>query len=308
MPVFSSDREVSLSTLKLEKRPITASHVAILLRKPTKQFANQVSKHLLYLWRAGKIVRSSQQLDGEYYYYYSTKSQTFSIKSQRIEFVTYKKKIDSRSLKGKIKSLLKKEGPLSVKEVAFSFRQDSDLTFIKKINFHLQDLYKQGKLLRSSKPYRYYIAVEDISKIDDSKSSVPTLVEGILASTKAALFTSEIIGELRKLNVTPKLSTVSLALKRLSRQTKIVSSKTQFGTRGSNTGYIWAVSSQAIRDRFVQELPASVRELLRKDRITGREISDALAISPTNAQRLLERISQELEFELQGKEVVRNKT
>ena len=308
MHAYSRDRELALSRLKLEKRPLTSSQIAILLRKPTKQFANQLSKHLLYLWRAGKITRSAKQIRKEYYYFHSANAQHLSVKDQKIDFIAYRKKLDSRNLKKKIIKILVQNAPLTVKEITHKIKPDFDLAFLKKINFHLQDLYTKKKLLRSSKPYRYYLKEDDKKSIDDSKSSVPALVADILLKSKTALFTSEIISELKKRSIPTKLSTVSIALKRLKEHDKILSSRTQSGTRNKKTGYIWALSGASIRERFIKELPAAVKELLIKDTITDRDICNALCISPANSKSWLERISAELDYGLQKDEVVRRVT
>ncbi len=305
MPAESKRKQLALAILSLEKNPLSVIQLAGKLGKTDKNTLNLVRHDLLNFWKKGLVIRSERELGLEYYYFFGKKEQEFSLLEQKITFSAYSEKKDSRNLKTQIKAILQKKGPLTVKEICAELRQDFDLAFLKKINFHLQDLYLKKGVLRSSKPYQYYLSSQDVKKVSETKASVPTLLLTTLREKirekKTALFTSELIEELERRGVTPNLSTVSLALQRLCRQQIIVSSKTQFGTRSSKTGYLWALREEEILRRFRQELSPAAQELLSADIVSVREVCGLLKISPANARRWMKRIAAELpEFEWSG--------
>lgn len=163
-------------------------------------------------------------------------------------------------------------------------------------------MYLKKLVLRSSKPYQYYLSPQDAKRVSETKASIPALLLTTLREKihekKTALFTSELIEELERKGITPNLSTVSLALKRLCRQQIIVSSKTQFGTRSNKTGYLWAIGEEEILRRFRQELSPAAQELLSAETVSVRDACRVLKISPANALRWMKRIAAELpEFE-----------
>ena len=301
MPAESKQKQLVLAILrsKLEsKKTLAPSQIAGILGKTDKNTINLVRHYLLDLWKNGVLIRSEREIGLEYYYFFGKKDRIFSFNGQKIVFAAYSEKVDSRNIKAQIKHLLQTKGPLAVTEVCAELKPNFDLAFQKKINFHLQDLFKKGEVLRSSKPYQYYLSQTDALNVSKIKASVPTILLTTLRENKNAFFTSELVEELKKKGITPKLSTISLALQRLCRQQIIVSSKTKFGTRSSKTGYLWAAHQEEIKHRFWQELSPTVQKLLSAEIVSVNDVGQALKISPSNALRWMKRVSVELpEFE-----------
>ncbi|HIG92807.1 TPA: hypothetical protein HA242_06750 [Candidatus Woesearchaeota archaeon] len=306
MPAESKRKQLVLALLSLEKKPLSSSQLAQLLGKSDTNTINLVRHDLLNFWKKGVIVRSEKEIGLEYYYYFGTKKQESTLFNQKVAFSAYSEKKNSRNLKAQIKAILEQNGPLTVKEVCAQLTSNFDLDFLKKINFHLQDLYKKQEVLRLSKPYQYYVPPQDAQKVSTTKASIPTLLLSIIQEKKTAQFTSELVQELEQRGITPKLSTVSIALQRLCRQQILVSSKTKFGTRSSKTGYLWALDATKITRRFWQELPVGIPELLTAKTVSVREICNVLKVSPANALRTMERVARELpEFIVEKKHLVK---
>lgn len=294
MPAESKNKQLVLALLRTGKSSSSPSQIARKLEKRDKNSINLIRHYLLDFWRKGVLIRSEREIALEYYYFFGKNEQKFSLHHQKVLFRRYQKEFNSRDLKKRILEIIEQKGPLTVKEICQALKPRFDLPFLKKINFHLRDLYLQKQVLRSSKPYQYHLHRKEEKNISETKASVPTLLLSIITKKKAALFTSELIKEIEQKGVLVNLSTVSVALKRLCRQQKIVSSKTQFGTRSSKTGYLWALQQKEIVDRFWKELPIEAQELLRQDQVPIREICNVLKLSPVNALRWMRRISAEL--------------
>lgn len=294
MPAESKNKQLVLAILKQQRRAFTPRQIAQKLGKSDKNSLNLIRHYLLDFWRKGPCIRSEREIALEYHYFFGKKERDFLFEDQKIRFVRYNQELNSGDLKKKITELLRAQGPLTVKEISALVKPDFNLTFLKKINFHLQDLYLKKQIVRSSKPYQYYISKKDTPKISEEKASLPTLLLHSITKHKKALFTSELIQELGRKGIKGKLSTISLALQRLCRQQKIVSSKTRFGTRSAKTGYLWALTPKQVQARFRQELPLEVQKLLHQNEISLREFCTALKISPANARRWMSKISAEL--------------
>lgn len=290
MPAESKYRESVLALLRSSSTPLTANAIATAIHAD----ANVCAKYLLDAWRKHVIVRSERAFAKEYHYFFGTHEKERAVRETSVLFIAYQDEYESRKIKEHIQNVLRTRGPSTAKEVSYALKPRADLTFIKKVNFHLQQLFNKQQLDRSSKPFQYFFTPDAI-KVRSEKASLPAKILALIRESTTALFTSEIQKELTNKHVHTTLSSISVTLARLCRQQKIVSSETRFGTRGQKTGFLWARDKKLVIQRFLTEITPEVRELLAsQNEIIVRDFCTILHVSPTHGLRWMRRIAAEL--------------
>lgn len=294
----NTSKRLVLALVSSQTGPTSGRTIAELLGRTTQY--TKYRKHLLTLWREGKLTRSTKEYNSQYYYLPTTTKTTTLLGKQSVMFVPHENNSEGRTFKHRILTALDANGPLNVRQMCSSLQQIFDGTFQRKINFHLQDLFKQKKVRRTqTHPIYYYTNPQHALQLSKKTYSIPATITSILQNENTSFFSEELLERLKQQHISAKASAVSLALRRLAQQGKIISSRTKFGARSAQCGFLYAMNREAITSRFIKTISAECQELISHNTISSSELKSALGKSDVITHMFAQRLAQEIpEFEL----------
>ncbi|GEM_PF-4537386 len=250
MPRVSQEKQLARQLVLSQKQAFTAKELAQSIGSETKNKVNLARHYLLEFWKQGIVVRSQQEINLEYYYAAKNPGETtqiLSVNGRQTSFIAYSLENDSSQIKPRILEQLDEHKLLSVREICTLLRPEFDITFLRKINFHLQDLLKNKVISRSgTRPFYYSLTPITLAAVSNKPCSLPCSILEILTKKKIGFRQQELVAALSKQKIECTPVSVSTALGRLSTAGTIFRSEKQAGSRTQNPGFLYAISQESL--------------------------------------------------------------